>query len=89
LEVPGHRQPVHVRDAQSLQRHARLFRLDRRHWLSAFLPKILSSSIYTSGGTAVFIVWDEDDNSAGNSVPLLVISPYTASGTRYGAAVNH
>jgi hypothetical protein len=58
-------------------------------WLSTFLPKILSSSTYRSGGTAVFIVWDEDDNSAGNSVPLLVVSPYTARGTRYGVAVSH
>ena len=58
-------------------------------WLSSFLPKILSSSAYTGGGTAVFITWDEDDNSAGNSVPLLVISPYTAAGTRYGVAVTH
>ena len=58
-------------------------------WLSSFLPKILSSSMYTSGGTAVFITWDEDDRSAGNSVPLLVISPYTMSGARDGAAAGH
>jgi phosphatidylinositol-3-phosphatase len=58
-------------------------------WLSTFLPKILSSSAYTNGGTAVFITWDEDDSSAGNSVPLLVVSPYTVPGTRVGAASGH
>jgi hypothetical protein len=58
-------------------------------WLSAFLSKILSSTTYTSGGTAVFVVWDEDDSSAGNLVPLLVISPYTAPGTRFGLAAGH
>jgi hypothetical protein len=58
-------------------------------WLSGFLPKILNSSTYRSGGTAVFIVWDEDDGSASNRVPMLIVSPYVKPGTRVTTAVNH
>jgi hypothetical protein len=58
-------------------------------WLSTFLPKILSSSAYTAGGTAVFVTWDEDDGSSGNHVATLVISPYTPPGATDGASLSH
>jgi phosphatidylinositol-3-phosphatase len=58
-------------------------------WLSTFLPKILSSSTYTAGGTAIFITWDEDNGSSGNHVPTLVISPYTRAGATDGATLRH
>ena len=32
-------------------------------WLSAFLPKVLSSPQYAGDRMAVFVTWDEDDNS--------------------------
>jgi hypothetical protein len=58
-------------------------------WLSKTLPGILSSREYTSGGTAIFITWDEDDSGSGNHVPLLVISPYTPSGSIAATTLNH
>jgi len=58
-------------------------------WLSRELPLILGSSQYLSGTTAVFITWDEDDNSASNHVATLVISPSTPRGMQSGAAFTH
>ena len=58
-------------------------------WLSTFLPKILGSSAYKAGGTAVFITWDEDNGSSGNHVATLAISPYTPAGASDGASLNH
>ena len=58
-------------------------------WLSKFLPKILSSSTYTGGGTAVFITFDEDDFTSVNKVATIVVSPYTAPGTSSGTAFTH
>jgi chitodextrinase len=58
-------------------------------WLKNFLPSLLSSSTYTSGGTAIFITFDEDDDSAGNHVVTLVLSPYTPVGARSSTQFNH
>jgi hypothetical protein len=69
-------------------------------WLSANLPKILGSSEYASGSTAVFITFDEGsggsiaedcDDSTDTScvVPTLVISPSTPSGARSGTLYSH
>jgi phosphatidylinositol-3-phosphatase len=58
-------------------------------WLSNFLPKILASTEYQSGSTAVFITWDEDDNSAGQHIPTLAVSPSTPAGTTTATALNH
>jgi len=58
-------------------------------WLATFLPKILSSSAYTSGSTAIFITWDEDDSSASNHVATLVIAPSVAVGTIVVTSLNH
>jgi len=53
-------------------------------WLSRWLPKILASQAYVSGGTVVFITYDEY-----TPVPNVVISPYTVAGTATSVAFNH
>jgi phospholipase C len=70
-------------------------------WLSSNLPKILNSSEYQSGTTAVFITWDEGsggstgENCASNTsdnsckVATLVISPSTVAGSTSATLFNH
>ena len=58
-------------------------------WLQGWVPKIIASPSYQAGNTVVFITWDEDDSSSGNHIPLIVVSPYTAAGTRSGTAFTH
>jgi hypothetical protein len=53
-------------------------------WLAHWLPQILSSPAYTSGKTAIFVVWDEYTPAAN-----LVIAPHTPAGIRYSAVVDH
>jgi hypothetical protein len=43
-------------------------------YLAGFLAKLFASSTYTSGRTAVIVIWDEG-NAASNVVPGIVISP--------------
>jgi hypothetical protein len=58
-------------------------------WLSTQLPKILDSAQYAAGTTAVVLTWDEDDSSASNQIPTLVIAPPTTVGTTSGSAFTH
>jgi phospholipase C len=58
-------------------------------WLEAWLGKIVASPSYQAGGTVVFVTWDEDDGSASNRVPLIVVSPSTPAGTRVGTSFDH
>jgi hypothetical protein len=58
-------------------------------WLSTFIPKVLSSSEYLAGKTAVYITWDEDDGSQGNQVATIVIAPSIKPGTRSATLFNH
>ncbi|MDP9259180.1 MAG: DNRLRE domain-containing protein [Actinomycetota bacterium] len=58
-------------------------------WLSTLLPKILGSTAYTSGSTAIVITWDEDDSSASNHVATLVIAPSVPMGTSVATTFNH
>jgi hypothetical protein len=70
-------------------------------WLSQWLPRILATTVYKSGNTAVFIVWDEGaggfagESCAGNStdpscqVPLIVVAPSVKSGTVGAGFLNH
>jgi phospholipase C len=44
-------------------------------WLDRWLTAIVNSASYRAGGVAVFVTWDEDDRSANNHVPLLVVAP--------------
>jgi phosphatidylinositol-3-phosphatase len=46
-------------------------------WLGAFVPTLLATPEYVSGGTVIFIVWDESDWIRPNRVPLIVIWPWT------------
>ena len=58
-------------------------------WLKRWVLAITAGPAYKAGGTVLFIVWDEADNDAANTVPALVVSPYTRAGTRSGAAFTH
>jgi hypothetical protein len=58
-------------------------------WLSREVPRLLSSSVYRSGATAVFIAWDEDDRSSGNQIPLFVIGPNVTPGTVSNESFTH
>ena len=53
-------------------------------WLKAELPRILDSSTYAAGKTAVFIVWDED-----TPVPNVIVAPSVVPGTVYTGALDH
>jgi phosphatidylinositol-3-phosphatase len=58
-------------------------------WLSTFMPKILNSSTYAAGHTAVIVTFDEDDYSSTNQVATIVVSPSTPKGIRSGTAFTH
>jgi phosphatidylinositol-3-phosphatase len=58
-------------------------------YLAGLIPKIVASSEYQAGRTAVFLTWDEDDGSKGNQIPTLVIAPHIAAGTRSGTRFTH
>ena len=70
-------------------------------WLRTHLGAILSSPVYQSGSTVVFVTWDEGgtprstNNCATNTsdpgchVALLVMSPFVTPGTRSAALANH
>jgi len=58
-------------------------------WLGTWLSTITRSRSYRAGNTVVFVAWDEDDGSAANRVPLLVISPWTRPGTRSNTRFTH
>jgi hypothetical protein len=53
-------------------------------FLKTLLPQILSSQVYRSGKTAVFVVWDED-----SYIPNIAIAPSVIPGTTTSTAVNH
>jgi hypothetical protein len=44
------------------------------HYLSTLLPKLLASSAYKSGGTAILITWDEG-RGTNNTVAGILVSP--------------
>lgn len=58
-------------------------------WLSTEMSRIVDTPQYLEGDTAVFITWDEDDGSAGNHVPFLVVAPSVVPGTTSGTAYDH
>lgn len=53
-------------------------------WLKGWVPRILASPAYTSGTTAVFVVWDES-----TPMPNIIISPSTRPGTVMSAPLDH
>jgi phosphatidylinositol-3-phosphatase len=46
-----------------------------------WIGRIVRSAAYRRGDVAVFVTWDEDDYSAADHVPLVVVSPYTTPGS--------
>jgi hypothetical protein len=58
-------------------------------YLAALMPKIVNSTQYRAGKTAVFITYDEDDGSQSNRIPTLVISPVTQPGTTAATRFSH
>jgi phosphatidylinositol-3-phosphatase len=58
-------------------------------WLSGFLPKLLGSSEYAGGRTAIFVTWDEDDGGSSNHIATLVIAPSVPAGTQVSTRFNH
>jgi phospholipase C len=58
-------------------------------WLGRWIARITASPAYRAGHTVVFITWDEDDHTADNRVPLIVVSPWTTPGTRATAHFTH
>jgi phosphatidylinositol-3-phosphatase len=58
-------------------------------WLARWLPRLLRTPQYRSGSTAVFITWDEDNGSARQHIPTLVVSADTRPRTRSAAAFDH
>jgi hypothetical protein len=58
-------------------------------WLGRWLTTITSSRTYAAGRTAVFITWDEDDNTRVNRVLLIVIAPSVRPGTVIRGRITH
>ena len=58
-------------------------------WLQGFLPKLFSSKEYKAGRTAVFLTWDENDDSAGNHIATVVAAPSVGRGTKSSTAFSH
>jgi len=58
-------------------------------FLRGIVTRIVSSAQYARGRTALFITWDEDDGSAANHIPTLVVAPGTRAGTRSRVRFNH
>ena len=58
-------------------------------FLSTYVPALMATSQYQAGNTAIFITWDEDENSgANNQVATIVVSPYTKA-VKVATAYSH
>jgi hypothetical protein len=53
-------------------------------WLSTWLPRILATSSYRSGTTAVFVLWDEP-----SPVANVVVAPSVRPGTVAALPIDH
>jgi hypothetical protein len=69
-------------------------------WLASWIPRITASPDYRSGGTVIFLSWDEGDSGGtsdcaqdtstpGCQVATIVIAPTTRPGTRSDSLFNH
>jgi phosphatidylinositol-3-phosphatase len=58
-------------------------------FLRGIVTRIVSSAEYGQGRTALFITWDEDDGSAANHIPTIVVAPGMPAGTTSRIRFNH
>jgi phosphatidylinositol-3-phosphatase len=58
-------------------------------WAAGLIPKLLDSSEYKAGRTAIFITFDENDGAAGNHIPTIVIAPSVTPGTVVTTTYTH
>jgi phosphoesterase family protein len=56
-------------------------------WLAAWMPRIVNSSSYRAGTTAVFLMWDEGD--FGRPIPNVVLAPSVRPRTVAGTQINN
>ena len=58
-------------------------------FLSSYVPALMATPQYQAGNTAIFITWDEDENTGkNNQVATIVVSPYTQA-VKVSTAFNH
>jgi len=53
-------------------------------WLGSWIPVLMAGPDYTSGKLTIIITFDENDGSAGNDVPFVVINPALSAVTVTG-----
>jgi hypothetical protein len=58
-------------------------------WLQDFMAEVYATPEWQADTTAVFITWDEDDNTASNHVATLVVAPTVPAGTTIGTTFDH
>jgi hypothetical protein len=58
-------------------------------WLKRVVPMIVASAQYQSRSLVLFITFDENDFTASNRVPTLVVAPSTPRGARINNRFNH
>ncbi len=58
-------------------------------WLAEWLPLIFASRAYTSGTTAVFVIWDESDSSEHPELPFIAAAKALIPGTVLNGPMNH
>ena len=56
-------------------------------WLAGFLPRLLGSSEYRAGKTAIFVTFDEGSGS--NQIVTIVVAPPVHAGARSATAYTH
>jgi hypothetical protein len=59
-------------------------------WLQQFVPQLISTPPYQAGDTLVVMTWDENDGSATNHIPTLMLAaPSVTPGTQDATAYTH
>ena len=58
-------------------------------WLRHFVALVVASAQYRAGSLALFITVDENDQSATNRVPTIVVAPTVARGQRVSTPFTH
>jgi acid phosphatase len=58
-------------------------------WLQQQVPIILSSPAFKTQRSLLAITWDEDDGSAGNHVPLILVGSGVGAGLASAVSYNH